>query len=69
MKNERGNGRQFVSNVIISLMLVAVLALVSARSVSAQTNQGAIAGNVFDASGGVVANVKIVATNTKTHQA
>jgi hypothetical protein len=66
MKNERGNGRQFVSNVIISLMLVAVLALVSARSVSAQTNQGAIAGNVFDASGGVVANVKIVATNTKT---
>jgi hypothetical protein len=66
MKNERGNGRQFVSNAIISLMLVAVFALVSARSVSAQTNQGAIAGNVFDASGGVVANVKIVATNTKT---
>jgi Carboxypeptidase regulatory-like domain len=66
MKNERGNGRQFVSNAIISLMLAAVFALVSARSVSGQTNQGAIAGNVFDASGGVVANVKIVATNTKT---
>jgi hypothetical protein len=66
MKNERGNGRLFVSNAIVGLMLVAVFALVSARSVSAQTNQGAIAGNVFDASGGVVANVKIVATNTKT---
>ena len=47
MKNERGNGRQFVSNAIISLMLAAVFALVSARSVSGQTNQGAIAGNVF----------------------
>ncbi|MFY9802650.1 MAG: carboxypeptidase-like regulatory domain-containing protein [Candidatus Acidiferrales bacterium] len=66
MNQERGNCRKIVSNAIIGLMLLVGLALVCAQSARAQTNQGAIAGNVLDASGAVVPNVKIVATNTTT---
>ena len=66
MKNERGNCRMLVRSAIIGLMLFVGLALVCAQGARAQTNQGAIAGNVLDASGAVVPNAKIVATNTTT---
>ena len=66
MKNERGNCRMLVRSTIIGLMLFVGIALICAQSARAQTNQGAIAGNVLDASGAVVPNAKIVATNTTT---
>jgi hypothetical protein len=66
MKNVRGNAKNILCDAVIGVMLFVGFALVSPRSADAQTNQGAIAGNVLDSSGAVVANVKIVATNAAT---
>src|SRR5271170_3045760 len=66
MKNVRGNAKSILCDAVIGVMLFVGFALISPRSADAQTNQGAIAGNVLDSSGAVVANVKIVATNAAT---
>jgi hypothetical protein len=66
MSNDCASAIRFVRNVVIGLMLLLGTALTCTRSVRAQTNQGAISGNVLDSSGAVVPNVKIVATNTAT---
>jgi hypothetical protein len=65
MSNECGSAIRFMRNVVIGLLLLGI-ALTCALSARAQTNQGAIAGNVLDSSGAVVPNVKIVATDTAT---
>src|SRR5579883_631763 len=54
-----GHGWTRLALVLVGMVLPAVLAL-------AQTNEGAIAGNVFDPSGAVVANAKIVAREKNT---
>ena len=66
MSNERDSAIRFVRNFVIGLMLLSGIAQTCMRSARAQTNQGAISGNVLDSSGAVVPNVKIVATNTAT---
>src|ERR1700676_2075852 len=62
-----GRAMRFAGAAAGRLLGVAVLLILVASSLQAQTNNGAIAGSILDSSGGAIAGAQVSATGVETH--